>query len=155
MLAIRKILYATDFSDNSEPAFVLACSLARDYGARVLALHVHTPFVAYGEGMLAAPPPDFSEELRGRLQKVRSGDPRVPVEHKLVEGDPAGEILRVAHEAGCDLIVLGTHGRTGLSRLLMGSVAEVVVRRASCPVLTVKKPLALVESPRRPQAAAV
>ncbi len=156
MLAIRKILHPTDFSTNSEPAFRLACAVARDYGARLLVLHVSTPFVAYGEGMVTTPPPDYTETLRVRLQKIRSGDPKVLIEHKLVEGDPAADILRVAREAGCDLIILGTHGRTGLGRLLMGSVAEVVVRRAHCPVLTVKTPLPVanpVES--RPMAATV
>ena len=56
------------------------------------------------------------------------------------EGDPATQIVRVAQETRCDLIVLGTHGRTGLGRLLMGSVAEQVLRKAPCPVLTVKTP---------------
>jgi nucleotide-binding universal stress UspA family protein len=154
MLAIRKILHPTDFSENSQAAFRLACALARDYQARLLVLHVSTPFVAYGEGMVTAPPPDFTEELRARLQQIRPGDPRVGIEHKLVEGDAAAEILRVAREAGCDLIVLGTHGRTGLPRLLMGSVAEVVVRRASCPVLTVKTPLVVVERGSQPVVAA-
>jgi nucleotide-binding universal stress UspA family protein len=141
-----------DFSDNSQAAFRLACALARDYEARLLVLHVSTPFVAYGEGVVTAPPPDFTEELRARLQKIRPGDPRVTVEHKLVEGDPAAEILRVAREAGCDLILLGTHGRTGPSRLLMGSVAE-VVRRASCPVLAVKTLLVVVERAGQPEVA--
>jgi nucleotide-binding universal stress UspA family protein len=67
---------------------------------------------------------------------------KVPVEHQLLfVGDPAAEILRVAQAVKADLIVLGTHGRTGLGRLLMGSVAEQVVRRAPCPVVTVKAPL--------------
>jgi nucleotide-binding universal stress UspA family protein len=59
----------------------------------------------------------------------------------LQEGDPATEILRIAQECKCDLIVMGTHGRTGVARLLMGSVAEHVVRKAECPVLVVKTPL--------------
>ncbi len=63
------------------------------------------------------------------------------MEHRLVlSADPAGAILSVAGELGCDVIVLGTHGRTGLRRALLGSVAEQVVRKASCPVLTVKTP---------------
>jgi nucleotide-binding universal stress UspA family protein len=63
---------------------------------------------------------------------------KIRVEHHLREGDPATEILALAQEIGCDLIVIGTHGRTGVGRLLMGSVAEAVLRRAPCPVLTVK-----------------
>jgi nucleotide-binding universal stress UspA family protein len=64
----------------------------------------------------------------------------VAVEQRLAEGDPAAEILHLATDTGCDMIVLGTHGRTGLDRLLMGSVAEQIVRKAPCPVLTVKAP---------------
>jgi nucleotide-binding universal stress UspA family protein len=72
-----------------------------------------------------------------RLQAPRSG---VEIDHRLTDGEPHAEILRVAEDDRCDLIVMGTHGRTGLPRLLMGSVAEQVVRRAPCPVLTVKAP---------------
>jgi nucleotide-binding universal stress UspA family protein len=82
----------------------------------------------------------YREEMEGELNRLGAPDLQVRVEHRLEEGDPATQILRVAQETGCDLIALGTHGRTGLDRLLMGSVAEQVVRRASCPVLTVKAP---------------
>jgi nucleotide-binding universal stress UspA family protein len=68
--------------------------------------------------------------------------PGVEAERRLEEGDPVEAILRVAEEIGADLIVMGTHGRTGLSRLFMGSVAEQVLRRAPCPVLTLKSPFA-------------
>jgi nucleotide-binding universal stress UspA family protein len=145
MLAIRKILHATDFSEHSENAFRLACALARDYAAPLVLLHVHSPFVAYGDGLVAALPPDFTDELREKLRATDPHDPRVVVERRLIEGDPAREIVRLAREAGCDLIVMGTHGRTGLGRLLMGSVAEAVVRKAPCPVLTVKTPIATEE----------
>jgi nucleotide-binding universal stress UspA family protein len=70
----------------------------------------------------------------------------------LTDGEPYAEILRVAEDDGCDLIVMGTHGRTGLRRLLMGSVAEQVLRQASCPVLTVKTPFP--ESVSAPEALA-
>jgi nucleotide-binding universal stress UspA family protein len=69
---------------------------------------------------------------------MRPSDPKVRVRYLLVEGNPAAEILSAAREGNCDLIVMGTHGRTGLNRLLMGSVAEEVVRKAPCPVLTVR-----------------
>ncbi len=147
MFAIHRILHPTDFSERSAHAFRLACALARDHGASVLVLHVKAPLVIYGEGLMAEPPPGYTEGLRAQLKSVQAHDPRVVLEHKLVEGEPAEEILRVAREAGCDLIVLGTHGRTGLRRLLMGSVAEVVVRKAECPVLTVKTPFPAVEAP--------
>jgi nucleotide-binding universal stress UspA family protein len=155
MLAIRRILHPTDFSEHSANAFRLACGLARDHGAPLLVLHVKPPLVVYGEGMMAAPPPGYTEGLRTQLKGVQAHDPRVVLEHKLVEGDPAMEIIREAREAGCDLIVLGTHGRTGLRRLLMGSVAEEVVRKAHCPVLTVKTPFPAAEAPAAPKAEAV
>jgi nucleotide-binding universal stress UspA family protein len=141
MLPVRNVLHPTDFSAYSDYAFRLACSLARDYGARLVVLHVATPpVVAYGEGVLPAEPEDYQGRLREQLQQVVPQDPKVTVEHRLVEGEAATEILRVAAETRCDVIVMGTHGRTGLGRLLMGSVAEQVVRKAPCPVLTVKTP---------------
>lgn len=140
MLAIRRILHPTDFSHRSEHAFRVACALARDYNAPLLVLHVVAPAMSYGEGFVVTPPPDYMEELRRRLERVDPHDPKVVLERKLVEGDAATEVLRTAGEAGCDLIVMGTHGWTGLTRLLMGSVAEQVVRKAACPVLTVKAP---------------
>ena len=108
------------------------------------------------------PPALDLEPLREKLRQLRPTDPKVRVEHRLVEGETATEILRLGQEMKCDLIVLGTHGRTGLGRLLMGSVAERVVRKARCPVLTVKTPSpdspssqdAASESSRIPAAAA-
>src|SRR5262245_23503684 len=140
MLPIRRVLHPTDFSERSQAAFRLACGVARDHNAPLLVLHVIPPAVVYGEGIVAVPTPGYTEEMRAKLHEVLSHEPNVVLEHKLVEGDPAAEILRVAREAVCDLIVLGTHGWTGLRRLLMGSVAEEVVRKAHCPVLTVKTP---------------
>ena len=142
MLKIRTILHPTDFSERSEFAFRLACSLARDYGARLTVLHVAEPPMAVaGEGILWLPLAVDEQPPRERLQQLRPADPKVQVEHRLVEGDAAAEILRVAEETKCDMIVLGTHGRTGLGRVLMGSVAEQIVRKALCSVLTVKTPL--------------
>ena len=97
--------------------------------------------VVGGEGVLILPSAVDLKPLREQLQQLRPQDPKVPVEHRLVEGTAATEILRLAEETKCDVIVLGTHGRTGFGRLLMGSVAEQVVRRAPCPVVTVKTPL--------------
>jgi nucleotide-binding universal stress UspA family protein len=142
MLAIRSILHPTDFSLYSENAFQLALSLARDYGARLAVVHVAPPPLAvYGDGLYAPLPVHFDEGLREKLNEVAAKAGEVPLEKKLYEGDPATEILHAAREFKSDLIVLGTHGRTGLGRLLMGSVAEQVVRKAPCPVLTVKVPL--------------
>jgi nucleotide-binding universal stress UspA family protein len=140
MLPIRTILHPTDFSDRSDYAFRLACSLSRDYDARLVILHVASPPVTVvGDAMWVGPiEPNFTE-LKDKLLRLKGPDPK-RVERRLEEGDPAAEILRVARESKCDLIVMGTHGRRGLGRLLMGSVAEQVVRKAPCPVVTVKAP---------------
>jgi nucleotide-binding universal stress UspA family protein len=141
MLPIRTILHPTDFSERSRLAFELACSLARDYGARLILAHVvELPMPAVAEGVMMVPITIDPEPLRKRLEKLRPAAQTVITEHKLLEGNPAAEILRLAQETECDLIVLGTHGRTGIGRLLMGSVAEQIVREAPCPVITVKTP---------------
>lgn len=142
MLPIRKILHPTDFSEPSRAAFEFACALARDYGAELIIVHVNkqTPIFA-PDGIAVGVPVEEPYELRARLIEVRPTDTRVKYEHHLLEGDPAEEILKAAHSRGADLIVMGTHGNTGLARLLMGSVAECVLRRAECPVLTVKAPI--------------
>jgi nucleotide-binding universal stress UspA family protein len=141
MLAIQTILHPTDFSERSDQAFRLACSLARDHGARVIVLHVAPPPVAgYVGGVMTPEPGRHDEEWWDQLRRRQPDDPRVPVERVLGEGRPAEAILRAARERQCDLIVMGTHGRTGLGRALMGSVAEEVVRKAPCPVLTIKVP---------------
>src|SRR5262249_32720257 len=140
MLAVHTILHPTDFSEPSEYAFRLACSLARDYGARLIVLHVVTPpVVVYGEGVVPPGPELYQGGANVKLSQMRV-PADAPSERRQKEGDPATEILGVAQETRPDLIVLGTHGRTGLGRLLMGSVAEQVLRRAPCPVLTVRTP---------------
>jgi nucleotide-binding universal stress UspA family protein len=137
----KKILVPTDFSPFHETALAYATSLARDTGATLLIVHVDEPPLAYGAGEFYAVPatPDAGEQ-RAMLATVVPTDPEVHFEHRLLVGDPASEIVQLAADEGVDLIVMGTHGRTGLRRLLMGSVAEAVVRRASCPVLTLKQP---------------
>jgi nucleotide-binding universal stress UspA family protein len=152
VLAIRKILYPTDFSDLSRPAFELACSLARDYGAELIVLHVaQLPFLMPMNGVLVPTPINDAECVRGQLEQVRPDDPRVRVGHRLAEGNPAGEILKAAGDLPADLIVMGTHGRGGLTRVLVGSVAEGVMRKAPCPVLTVRGPCPTVQ-PQPPAA---
>jgi len=143
MLPINTILHPTDFSTHSEHAFSLACSLARDHGAKLIVLHVVPPpqMVVY-EGMpVSQPAPNlYRDGADERLRKIKPADPAIHCEHRLEEGPAAPEILRVAEEVKADLIVMGTHGWTGLARLLMGSIAEKVVRKALCPVLTLKAP---------------
>jgi nucleotide-binding universal stress UspA family protein len=91
-----------------------------------------------------------ARELEEKLRRLKPRHFKLPVERRMVQGVPAEQILRLAQETECDLIVMGTHGRTGLGRLLTGSVAEQVLRKALCPVLTVKAPLPL-EFPSKPQ----
>src|SRR3954447_4834964 len=144
MIPIKTILHPTDFSKPSEYALRFACALARDYGARLLLLHVVEPPVYYGElGMTVPLPADFHEGLQERLEHLIPADAGVPVEAIQIEGNASAEILRIAEEEHCNLIVLGTHGRTGLSRVLLGSVAEDVIRHSRVPVLTLKTPLLL------------
>jgi nucleotide-binding universal stress UspA family protein len=142
MLPIRTILHPTDFSPQSAHAYQLACALARDYRARLVLLHVHPPEIVYGEGYVLPPDPAVVlKELEQELDHLPPPDPGIRVDRVFKEGDPVTDILATARETGCDLIVMGTHGRTGVGRLLMGSVAEAVLRRAPCPVLTLKAPL--------------
>jgi nucleotide-binding universal stress UspA family protein len=148
MLPVHTILHPTDFSEGSRFAFRLACALARDYDARLIVLHVATPPApVYGERLMTAIQPDPAEErLRQKrfwqqLEQLHPKDARVQVDHRLAEGYPVAEILAVAKEVQADVILMGTHGRTGLGRLLMGSVAEEVVRKAPCPVVTVGSPV--------------
>ena len=136
----NKILFPTDFSTLSDAALRHATVLARDMGGKLIIVHVEEPPAAYGTGEMyyGIPDPDVPA-LNKMLAAVVPPDPKVPFEHRMVLGDPASEIVALAEAEGVNLIVMGTHGRTGLGRLLMGSVAEAVVRRAPCPVITFKE----------------
>lgn len=136
-----KIIFPTDFSSLSDAALAHATSLARDTGAMLLIVHVEEPAVAYGGGEMyyGLPEPSVEAQLK-MLHAVVPADPEVPFEHRLLTGAPADAIVQLAAEEYADLIVMATHGRTGLRRLLMGSVAEEVIRHAPCPVLTVRQP---------------
>lgn len=136
----KKILFPTDFSHTGDAALALATSLARDTGATLLIVHAEEPPTAYGGGELYYGIPEpATDDLQAMLKQVKPTDPAVPYEHHLITGDPAHAVVRLANEEQVDMIVIGTHGRTGLARILMGSVAEAIVRRAECPVLTYKQ----------------
>jgi len=141
VLPIRTVLHPTDLLQRSEHAFHLACAFARDYGARLVVVHVWSMLPPTTGEVVPQPNsgyyPAATEEKLGRL---RPTSPGVRVEYRLEEGNAADTILRVAKEAKADLIVMGMHGRTGLRRLLRGSIAEQVVRRATCPVVTTRSP---------------
>jgi nucleotide-binding universal stress UspA family protein len=143
MIDLKRILVPTDFSETSEAALRYGVELARRFSARLCLLHVpEHP----GEATETEYPVDLFETMQN------AADDRLP--HLLSEaerhelrpecamrlGTPWEEIVRHAEEHDIDLIVMGTHGRDGLARLLLGSVAEMVVRKASCPVLTVHHP---------------
>lgn len=146
MLQLRTILHPTDFSRNSEYAWHLACALARDHGAKLLLVHVKSvPVVMYASAALTQDVED-EELLRRRLELMEPTDPRLTVERFLLQGDAASSILEFARDQETDMIVLGSHGRTGLSRVLVGSVAEVVARKSHCPVMIVKNPVPEVEA---------
>jgi nucleotide-binding universal stress UspA family protein len=129
MIRVTKILYPTDFSSYSNQAYFHAVGLAEAYGAGLTMVYVHTP----GS-------PGDKTHWQSQLEQLRPANPKIPVSHVLLEGDPATEIARYAADAGIDVIVIGTRGRTGVDRLVLGSVAERVMREAPCTVLVVKLP---------------
>lgn len=148
-MKINSILLPTDFSDCARHAVPAAAALAGLTGARVVCLHVVEPVVpAVGWTPIAEPLPvtDLSEQLEDSAQRELPRFADCPefagleVEDMISHGEAAAEIVRVARERGCDMIVISSHGRTGLGRILFGSTAESVVRHAHCPVLVVKPP---------------
>jgi nucleotide-binding universal stress UspA family protein len=155
MLPIHAILHPNDFSDRSLYAMRLAAALARDYGARLVVLNVVSDAASSFTGDMLLPGlfEEMIADARRQLDELDPG-PDVSVERRLETGEPADEIVRVAREIDCDLIVMGTHGRTWLRRLLMGSVAEEVVRKSPCPVLTTALPFAPAEQAEHAVAAA-
>jgi nucleotide-binding universal stress UspA family protein len=138
MIRVKKILYPTDFSSYSNQAYFHAVALAENHNASLTVLFVYTP-----DSVTPGQPPDETAAKRywqNQLEQIRPVDPRIAVHHILLEGNPAQEIVRYSRDANMDLIVMGTHGRSGLERLLVGSVAERVMKDAACSVLVVKLP---------------
>jgi universal stress protein A len=151
MNPIRKILVPTDFSPHSGEAFRVAHSLAKAIGASVVVFHVSRPpaVVSDGDRPLSTPDEAGAKDVWDELRKIQPKDPAVRVEHEVIVADrpDATHILRLLQERSCDLIVMGTHGRTGLLHRLFGSVTEDVVRRAHCPVMLVKAPAPVAGAP--------
>lgn len=141
MFEAKTILHPTDLSEASDSAYQTACDLARDKQAHLIALHIAPKgVVSYVDKVSERPVDETNEKLWEAIRRPREEEAGVKVTHQLEEGDPVAQILRVAREAACDLIVMGTHGRAGLTRWFSGSVAEEVIRKAPCPVLIVKTP---------------
>ncbi len=138
-MKMRSIVVATDFSETSQAAMKLGTTLALDTGARLLIVHVDSPDVMFsGDELDLLLTPVDNPLAQQLLAHITPTDPRVPYEHHLLTGSASDEIVRFATEHHADLIVMGTHGGSGPWRLLLGSVAQYVVRHAPCPVLTVK-----------------
>lgn len=147
MRTYERILAATDFSPASQPALDQAESIARECGARLLILHAyHVPALASVSQAPAGVYEDFLRAVRAdgerRLDALVAHGQACGIETRglLREGFPDAEILDAAAREKADLIVMGTHGRRGPSRLLAGSVVSRVVGRATCPVMTVRAP---------------
>jgi nucleotide-binding universal stress UspA family protein len=145
VITIRRILCPTDFSELSKAALAQAAALARWYEAEITLLYVAPAAFTAAEVVYVPSPwlsPEMLEKWRGDLhafaQSSREEGLRVRID--LCEGNPSTEILDTARTGAFDLIVMGTHGRRALAQLMMGSVAERVVRIAPCPVLTVRHP---------------
>jgi len=138
------ILYATDFSRASLPAFSAALEMAKRDHARLFLLHVLTPPSPFLGDELPASYIDLEVRARREVERQLAAlvaqvkKAGVRIEAKVTEGVPGEQILRAARRQHADVIVIGTHGRTGLGRIFMGSVAERVLQRATCPVLTVR-----------------
>lgn len=144
MPEFRRILCPVDFSECSQRAFEYALALASRLGAEVEVVHVyHLSAEAMPQGVWEIPSElraDFTARLQQQLDEFvkRQAVSGVKVTTSLYEGIPYVEIVRLAQEQGADLIVIGTHGRAGLARFLLGSVAERVVRTATVPVVSVR-----------------
>jgi nucleotide-binding universal stress UspA family protein len=145
MIEIRRILCPVDFSDSSRRAVDQAMAIARWYGSSLTGLHVYPlpPVAAAPTGPIILEPTLLTAEMRAQLvaavrqMLATEAAPGVTADAVVAEGPPAGAILDQAGRMGADLIVMGTHGRSGFDRALIGSVTEKVLRKATCPVLTV------------------
>jgi nucleotide-binding universal stress UspA family protein len=140
--ALRRILMATDFGPASDTAWAGALDLAKIFGASLHLLHVvEDGFLASGEEWYVETMPQIREQMmqeaRGRLTRMVQAQPAGNITCSALAGTPARTIAGVAEEFECDLIVMGTHGRNAVAHVLLGSVADRVIRTASCPVLTV------------------
>jgi universal stress protein A len=147
-ISIKRILVATDFSAAANHALSHACELAGKFGAELHVLHVVVePFPVAGTDVALIRP---GESVANMIQKAKldlaANTKELPLPNgtrqvtEVIVGDPIERILKYAEENQIDLMTLGTHGHRGLSHLLLGSVAEKIVRLAKCPVLTVHAP---------------
>jgi nucleotide-binding universal stress UspA family protein len=148
MIDLQRILVPTDFSKHSQNALLYAAAFAEKFGAELYLLHVVQDLALFiPEAVSVAPPiappvEQLTAAVREALDRVvrESKLEKVTIHQEVREGTPFYEIIQMAKEKDIDLIVMGTHGHTGLAHVLLGSVTEKVVRKAPCPVLTVRHP---------------
>ena len=140
----KKILHPTDYTETSRPALDEALRLAEENDASLVLLHVVDTLgpdtFAYAEGYMPFDPEELRKQLWEELRHVLPAKTDAHVEYVLSEEDVVTAILRTQIDFDCDLIVMGTHGKTGWRRWLTSSTAEEIIRRANCPVLVVKPP---------------
>jgi len=137
----RKVLCAVDFSPSTKMTIETARQLAEANKGTVILLHVvPMPVEAIGQPLMVEPLSGAEDDARRRLNRIASEGLTNAYEIVVVTGDPAASIIEAAEEHGADLIVMATHGRTGLSHFFLGSVAERVVRESPVPVMTVRAP---------------
>jgi nucleotide-binding universal stress UspA family protein len=145
VIKLKRVLVPTDFSDSARHAFTYGLSFAKEYGAELVLLHVvENVTVGYASDLfpvrMAAGFQEISGYARAELAKLAqvARDRGLGVSEQVIQGKPSNEIIRYAAENHVDMIVLGTHGKGMLDQALFGSTTERVVRRAPCPVLTVR-----------------
>ena len=145
-IRLQRILVPVDFSDTARKALQYALPFAAAFGAELLLVHVMQPYTlppetGYLPPELAVSEQELVDSARGRLDKLRSAEigTRARSQTQVRVGVPWYEIVSAAGDTNADLIIVSTHGRTGLKHALMGSVAERVVRHAPCPVLVVRE----------------
>jgi len=148
MIKIEKILVPTDFSEHSKYAFSYALSFAKEYDAELVMLHVIEDVQYLANAYMFDVPmmPSFSDMEQNRVKEMDDfierevADSSVKIAKSVRHGRPFVEIIQAARDEDVDLIVIATHGRGGLEHVLFGSTAEKVVRKAPCPVLSIRKP---------------
>jgi universal stress protein A len=133
---VKRIIFPTDFSPTGNEAMKMVVPIARRSNARVFVVHVDESPLAVDAGHVYFGEMDHA--MQERMTAVTPDCKSIFFEYRFLTGDPAEKIVEFSKEVDADLIIMGTHGRTGLERVLLGSVAEGVVRSATCSVLTYK-----------------
>jgi nucleotide-binding universal stress UspA family protein len=143
-MLVRKILVPVDFSSHSNAALELAIDFAKSFEASITLLHCYQLSPSGGSPYGIVMPPEYCEKIREAAERYlkkwceKAAAAGIEVDYSSSSANPAQEILRRAEEIGADLIVMGTNGLTGISHLMIGSIAERTLRLAPCPVMTIR-----------------